>query len=564
MTGAKRLRQMFGGLSIRARLNLFVGLALGLLLLSASSGYWGMQRGQAALNEITQVRMASVMYLQEMNAAMTELQAIQVGVFMYEADPEAQRKFAQFVALHREVWKRIDIAAEGNQKLALDDEEKARWQTAMGDWQVWRENDHKLIEIVQRLAVNQDPDEQIGLFQEYYLAYSVAKPLFLKTKNSLTAVLDKSAEHAEAAFQAALQDSKRASMAVMVITGVAFGTLLIFGFVIRRAVTRPIQTAIDAASNIAEGKLGISIEIRSRDEMASMLKSLALMQTQLRNIVGVIREHSNDIGSTCVQFSSTTELISVATHHQVASTTDMAGLIQITADSMEQIANHANSASKMAAHAGKTSMHGERVIKELTHEMNAISDAVITSASKVKELGAYTREIASIVTVISGIADQTNLLALNAAIEAARAGESGRGFAVVAGEVRALAERTASSTQQIADTIRRIVAATEVVVKDMETQVEKVTRGAQLAQDAGAEVESINRETVRLIATVNDISTTLNEQRQANSRVAETVDQIASMSRTNGDGIHKCAESASRLKDLAAELREAVDRFQLV
>ena len=58
-------------------------------------------------------------------------------------------------------------------------------------------------------------------------------------------------------------------------------------------------------------------------------------------------------------------------------------------------------------------------------------------------------QIATVVSVIKGIADQTNLLALNAAIEAARAGEVGRGFSVVADEVRKLAENTRQATHQI-------------------------------------------------------------------------------------------------------------------
>ena len=84
----------------------------------------------------------------------------------------------------------------------------------------------------------------------------------------------------------------------------------------------------------------------------------------------------------------------------------------------------------------------------------------------------------------------------------------------------------------------------------------------QLAEHAGVAVESINRETTRLIATVREISTTLDSQRQSNTQVASTVDEISGMSRTNGEEIHECAESASRLADLAVELRNAVDTFR--
>lgn len=563
MVVIRRPAHVFASLSIRAKLILLVGTALVLLLLSASSGYWGMQRGRSALGEITRMRIPSVMSLQTMSEAKAALQAVQVSVFMYESDTEAQAKFVQLVAHNREIWKLIDHAMEAYRKLPLDNEEKARWETAAGDLLIWRENDRKLIDIVQRLAANHDPDEQKGLFQEYYLNYSVAAPLFRKTESSLKAVLDKSVESAEAASQAAAHDSSSASLVIVGVTGVAFCALLILGFVILGAVTRPIRSAIDAASQIASGNLGMAIEPGGRDEMGSMLASLASMQAQLRSIVGVIHSHASEIGNTCVQLSGTTAQISVATHQQVASTVDMAGLIQQTAENIHQVANHAVDASRLATQAGGISATGERVIKGVTIEMAAISEAVIVTSRKVKDLGAYTKEISTVVTVIRDVAEQTNLLALNAAIEAARAGDSGRGFAVVADEVRKLAERTSSSTERIAETIHKIVVATEEVVTTMEAQVDKVTHGAALAEEAGMAVESINRETAHLVSTVNDISTTLAGQRLANTQVADTVEQIAQMSRTNGGAIHECAELASRLKALAGELRDAVNRFRL-
>jgi methyl-accepting chemotaxis protein len=83
--------------------------------------------------------------------------------------------------------------------------------------------------------------------------------------------------------------------------------------------------------------------------------------------------------------------------------------------------------------------------------MEKISTATGTVSEKMASLAERSEEIGKVVSVIQEISEQTNLLALNAAIEAARAGEHGRGFAVVAGEVRRLAERTKSATEEIAE-----------------------------------------------------------------------------------------------------------------
>lgn len=86
---------------------------------------------------------------------------------------------------------------------------------------------------------------------------------------------------------------------------------------------------------------------------------------------------------------------------------------------------------------------------QLQEQSQLMENGLATLNQRIAELVQRAGEIDRIVGLIGSIASQTNLLALNAAIEAARAGESGRGFAVVAGEIRDLAEKTASATQDI-------------------------------------------------------------------------------------------------------------------
>ena len=141
--------------------------------------------------------------------------------------------------------------------------------------------------------------------------------------------------------------------------------------------------------------------------------------------------------------------------------------------------------------------------------MRRIHDAVSDTSMAITDLAGKTETISSIMNVIKEVADQTNLLALNAAIEAARAGEQGRGFAVVADEVRKLAERTSSATEEIARMIADIKGKLRPIARNHGRGDEPGESWPGAGRAGRQSIARIRDSAVRVVQVVNEISQAL-------------------------------------------------------
>jgi methyl-accepting chemotaxis protein len=250
--------------------------------------------------------------------------------------------------------------------------------------------------------------------------------------------------------------------------------------------------------------------------------------TTVSGTIATVRDVSRGLAGRASELSAGAQAQASALEETAASLEEMTSTVKLNAD-------HARQANQLAASARNAAEQGGTVVQGAVHAMGAITES--------------SRQIARIITTIDEIAFQTNLLALNAAVEAARAGEQGRGFAVVASEVRALAQRSATASREIASLITDSVA--------------KVESGADLVNRAGSTLAEIVAGVKEVAGLISEISAASGEQAQGIDQVNRAVASMDTVVQRNVAQTGDLSASAEHLAARAEELAAQVARFTL-
>ncbi len=286
---------------------------------------------------------------------------------------------------------------------------------------------------------------------------------------------------------------------------------------------------------LENGDLSNRVEGDYKGSFDSLKRSCNQSLMQIGQVISKVNALSTDVQTGMLEISQANGNLSARTESQAASVEETASSINEISSSSNESQASLEQTQTLMNDVVKHAQQSEKIVNDALVSMQAISDA--------------SRKIEAIISVIDDIAFQTNLLALNASVEAARAGEDGRGFNVVAGEVRNLAQRSASSASEIKE-----------LINDSVIKVEQGTLEVKRSSDSlGKIIESIDAATGEMNQVVQNTA----EQVRGIHQIDSAINLIDEGIQQNSAMVEQVSSASAELAEKAQFMKQAVSFFQL-
>jgi len=513
---------------LQARLSARLAWAFGIICLvtslAAGVGVWRLTNLQAIADELGGESAERALLAQELHAIVVLSSARAESLLeagdnpVYTARVDADRKITS--ARSAEVRKRLDV-------LAADPQSERLFDAIDAAGNAFRAARDELVK--RRQAGEALPPDAVG---------QQLRPAADRYAGAVNAMAELQRQRVAQAREAAAASARQGT--ALLVGGSALGLLLslVCAVLLSRSLLRPLAHASTVADRIAEGDLTSAVPAvppGNRDEVRALLGRLDAMQARLAQLVVGMRQASTSVAGASAEIAAGNSDLSARTEQTASNLEEIAASMEEILSTVRHSADAAQQATGLATSASEVAQRGRDAVQRVVGTMNGISQS--------------SRKIADITSVIDGIAFQTNILALNAAVEAARAGEQGRGFAVVAGEVRSLAQRSATAAKEIGGLISE--------------SVREVDEGTKLAHAAGGTMGEIVQSVQQVATIIGEISTATREQSTGLGQVGEAVNQLDQMTQQNAALVEESSAAAQGLRVQAQQLADLVAAFRL-
>lgn len=511
-------------LPVATKLTLAFATLLVLTAALGSVGLYALSRVNADAYQLAYTRLPAAGHLAQARVAMLEARDFEVRHTTAE-DAGYMDEYGEKTA---EALKRADESLAAHAKLVQGGDEATLRQALDQAWAAYRTTHDRVLKLG-REGQQQDARD---------ISEGAGKSGIDDTLMALDRLSDHVFEQARAAGEDAQMLYQQAQRWMLAMVGAALISGSTLAVVLSRSLLRQLggEPAAVAAllRRVADGDLTQTVPVKAGDT-DSVMACVRDMQAGVSRAVASVRQGSQGVAVASAEIAHGNSDLSSRTEQQ-------ASFLQQTAASMEQLgstvtqnAEHARQANELAQQASEVAGRGGEAVNEVVSVMRDINDS--------------SRRIADITGVIDSIAFQTNILALNAAVEAARAGEQGRGFAVVAGEVRSLAQRSATAAKEIKSLIS--------------ASVEQIQRGSHEVDRAGSTMSEVVQAIQRVSDIVSEISVASNEQSEGVGQVGQAIMQMDHGTQQNAALVEQSAAAAESLRQQADALVHAVAVFRI-
>lgn len=487
------------------------------------------------LNEISDVRLPSIMALQTIDYGMRDVQVGELALLNTRlSDAVKQEQLARIdLAL-----KEIEAGYNKYNQMPRTQREDKLWRQFVSKrerWQQEHDNFIRLYQQFQQLGIFNPAKRQLELFREgketspemeaartasmlleqmNVQVFTINRPAF----NSAEAVLQKTIAENEAIAEAAKQEADRSvrQTQFLVLLGMIIGpvTAVILGGVLSLAIAKPLSVA-------------------------------------LRGTVSRIVSVSSELAATVEQ----QERIS---HNQAISVNQTTATLDELGISSQQCAQQAEATAAGARKALNLAQEGTQIVEQTLEGMATIDRKVEAIVEKIVRLRQQTSQIGNISKLVGDLAAQTNMLALNAAVEAVRAGSQGKGFGVVAAEIRKLADESRNSAEKISGLVADIQMAINSTVAVTDEGTKKVEAGVRLVRRMASAFAGVSEAIGNVVSNNQQISLAASQQAVAIGQVAQAMNSINTGAQQAVSGISQTKLSTELLSEVARNLSSVV------
>lgn len=337
------------------------------------------------------------------------------------------------------------------------------------------------------------------------------------------------------------------------------------GAQIQAVSTEKTSSSVEQMNASAKG-IAESVEILSlsAEETSSSVLEMSSSITEVANSTAGLASSVEDTSSSIIQMSASIREVADNVEILSSAAEEATATINEINSALREVETHAKESARLSDNVTSDAQElGMRSIEKTIQGMNRIQETVVKSADVINRLGQRSEQIGEILNVISEVTKQTNLLALNAAILAAQAGEQGKGFAVVADEIKNLADRTASSTKEIAQLIANVQSEARDAVVSIKEGAKSVEEGVTLSLEARDALKKILEGANQSAHMAQNIERATIEQAKGVQQVTEAIQQVSTMVQQIAKAIQEQNRGSEQITVASEKMRDMTHQVKM-